>query len=71
VLGETLSSKAWFGGEFFLTRNVALGMDAGYRDARIDEIWNARGIRVVNADGSNFSLDFSGVFAQGGLRVYF
>jgi hypothetical protein len=69
--GSTLASKLWFGGEFFFTRHLSLGLDAGYRFARVTDITDENGVPFYNADGSRFTLDYSGPFGRAGVHFYF
>jgi hypothetical protein len=69
--GSTVATKIWVGGEYFFTRHLSLGLDAGYRFARIDEITDQYGTTVYNGDGSNFTLDYSGPFSRATLQFYF
>lgn len=70
--GSTTGFKIAVGGEWFLSPYFGLGADAGYRYAKIDEVTDRdERIRWLNSDGSNMTIDYSGPYAQGGLRVYF
>lgn len=69
--GSNLASKFWVGGEYFFTHHLSLGVDAGYRFARINYITDQNGVHLLNNDGSNFTLDYSGPFTRAGLHFYF
>lgn len=69
--GSGLATKLWVGGEYFFTRHLSLGVDAGYRFARIDEITDENGVTVLNSDYSKFTLDYSGPFTRAALQFYF
>lgn len=69
--GSSMATKLWAGGEYFLTQHLALGIDAGYRFARINHITDQNGVTMLNSDLSNFTLDYSGPFARTSLQFYF
>jgi|GEM_PF-4871131 len=69
--GRTTAVKAWLGMEFFFLPTVSLGVDGGYRSARIGLVTDEEGRTWRNPDGSNFTVDYSGPFAQAGVRAYF
>lgn len=70
--GTAAGVKFMGGGEWFLTPYLALGAEVGYRLAQITEVTDRdETVRWVNSDGSNFIIDYSGLYGQGGLRVYF
>jgi hypothetical protein len=69
--GATAATKFWVGTEYFFTRHLSVGADAGYRFARIDNVTDANGITWFNPDGSNLTMDYSGPFARAGLHFYF
>jgi len=69
--GTALACKLFGGAEVFLGPHFALGADLGYRIAKIREVEDETGIRWINPDGTNFTLDYSGFFARGGLKYYF
>lgn len=70
--GTAAGVKIMGGGEWFLTPYMAVGAEIGYRYAKIEEVTDRDEIaRWVNGDGSNFTIDYSGPYGQGGIRVYF
>ncbi|MCK5218475.1 outer membrane beta-barrel protein [bacterium] len=70
--GSTLAYKVMGGGEVFLNENFSLSADIGYRIANISEITDAsESVIWTNQDGSNFTIDFSGLFWQAGIKYYF
>ncbi len=72
--GSTVEFKFSVGGDFFITPNFVVGADAGYRLAKVGELRNpalAGEPKWLNPDGSNYTLDYSGPFAQAGIRWFF
>lgn len=69
--GSTLATKLWVGGEYFFTRHLSLGVDAGYRFARINDITDQNGVSFFNSDGTKFTLDYSGPYTRAALQFYF
>jgi hypothetical protein len=69
--GSGLATKLWMGGEFFLTHHLSLGVDAGYRFARINDVTDQNGVAWFNSDGSKLTMDYSGPFARTALQFYF
>jgi hypothetical protein len=74
--GSTTCVKIGGGVEWRFGKHMGLGVDVGYRSAKITEvkadISNGRkNVRVTHADGSPLEIDYSGVYGKTGLRVYF
>ncbi len=74
--GSTTCVKIGGGVEWRFGKHLGLGVDVGYRSAKITEvkadISNGRkNVRVTHADGSPLEIDYSGVYGKTGLRVYF
>jgi hypothetical protein len=69
--GTTVGVKIMGSGELFLTSNVSLGLDLGYRMAKISEVKDKDGNVAKYSNGSNWTVDYSGLIAQGGIRLYF
>lgn len=72
--GSTLGFKFVGGVDLMIWEWFSLGLEGGYRLARFDEIkarLNDRTVTLQNADGSNFTLDYSGLFLRYTFRFYF
>ncbi len=70
--GSTLAYKIMGGGEVFCSEHFSLSADIGYRIAKINEVTDAsENVIWTNPDGSNFTIDFSGLFWQAGIKFYF
>ena len=60
--------------DYFFSANLALGIELGYRWAAIHSVKTVIGSQTelkTNPDGSNFQLDYSGLFALGAVKFYF
>ena len=68
--GSTWGVKASIGGEVFLSDVISLGLDFGYRLAKITE-FQTSGIPSDQIIISGGSIDYSGLLFQGGIRLYF
>jgi opacity protein-like surface antigen len=69
--GHTVGVKMMAGGEYFLSDIASVGLDLGYRMAKIPEVYLQNFGVVKKDDGSNFTLDYSGLIVQVGLHFYF
>jgi hypothetical protein len=69
--GTGLGYKFTGGAQVFLGEHLALGAELGYRLAKITELTDGGSVKWLNADGTNFTLDYSGVFGRGGVYWYF
>ena len=73
--GSAVGVKIMAGADYFLSDTLALGLDVGYRVADIQQVLaSGEGLDqalVVNDDGSRFSIDYSGVYLRGGVKLYF
>jgi hypothetical protein len=68
--GSTVGVKVMAGGEIFAAPWMSVGIDVGYRFAKVTELKDGDTV-LKNETGQNSELDYSGVFYQGGLRFYF
>jgi hypothetical protein len=68
--GTGLLLEGLLGGEIRAAPQLALTGSAGFRYAKISEV-KAEGQTVVNADGSKYSLDYSGFLLRLGMKVAF
>jgi len=74
--GTGVGGKILVGGEYFFNHWFSLGVDAGYRMAKINKMhykyenYNVEG-DALKDDGSNMTVDYSGLILQGGVRFYF
>ena len=74
--GRALGLRAAGGLEFLFSRNIGLHVAAGYRMANVSEVRyedTDKNEEVLYNGSSNrtMELDFSGIFLEGGLRLYF
>ncbi len=72
--GGTLGGKISGGADLFLFDWLSAAGEIGYRYARVGKvtgIWSDGRREVLkNTDGSDFSLDYGGVFFQGGIKFW-
>jgi hypothetical protein len=64
--GADWAYKFTGGAQLFLSPNLAVGADIGYRLAKINLVEDSYSFRYPN-----FTLDYSGVFGRGGIFWYF
>lgn len=74
--GRGFGVRAEGGAEFLLSKNIGITAAAGFRMAKIKEVsYKDRNNNVTTlywgSSNRELTLDFSGIFFQGGLRVYF
>jgi len=73
IKGSNLGGKVMVGGEYFLLPEfMSLGVDIGYRFAKITEVKDQEDQVIPKTLGTdNFTVDYSGPFFLGTVRVYF
>jgi opacity protein-like surface antigen len=69
--GSGVGYKIIVGGEAFVSEKISIGLDLGYRIAKIGEVKDADGNILLKPEGGNFTMDYSGGFGQLGVKVYF
>lgn len=67
VTGTGPLFEAWVGGDWSTAGPFSIVMSVGYRNAEIGEV-KVRDSVIYNADGSKYTLDYSGIRARFGLR---
>jgi len=67
VTGTGPLFETWLGVDWLAQPRCALSLQVGYRSARIAKV-KIGGVRAVNPDGSDFTLDYSGMMARLGFR---
>ncbi len=71
--GSTVSLKFMVGAETWVNEFVSFGFDFGYRFAKITELKDQNGHVMEKIDdfSKNQEADYSGIYLQGGIRLYF
>jgi hypothetical protein len=68
VTGPGALAELFGGARYRVARGFSVAGSVGYRYAKIEEVRESGEI-IENADGSNLSIDFSGVFVRLELRM--
>ncbi len=75
LTGQTTGYKFMAAADYRLGPTFALGVEAGYRIAVVTDIKVNGGpyhdAGIINPDGSKMKADYSGLYVQSGLRLYF
>jgi hypothetical protein len=71
--GSTVSLKFMAGAETWVNEFVSFGFDFGYRFAKITELKDQNGHVMEKIDdvSKNQEADYTGIYLQGGIRLYF
>jgi hypothetical protein len=72
--GNTTSIKIMGGFDYFMWDWLSLGLEGGYRLAKFENVTakiNGQNETLQNEDGSNLTLDYSGMFLHYTFRFYF
>lgn len=71
--GYALGYKFLAGAQYFLDNWISLGVDVGYRLAKVRQIKDADGNTLKTAfdPGADAAVDYSGMIMHGGIHVYF
>jgi hypothetical protein len=73
LIGSALSVKTAVSLEYLSGQNVGVGLDLGYRSAKITNVKGNNGSKtlpLVNADRTPLSIDYSGFYILAGVRIY-
>jgi hypothetical protein len=73
LTGSTVGIKAQVGLEVFLAQFLSLGLDLGYRSADITSVTakDSNGNEIPTNNNYVTEVSYTGVYGQGGIRIYF
>lgn len=71
IKGSGLGVRLLVGGQYFLMENFSLGLDLGYRIAKIPEIKDEHDNVAIKSNGEKATVDYSGLIARLGVGFFF